>query len=120
MLKVLLPVTAFAILCTACPPAAQTQNVKRTPVETAPIAKVEPKPSEGGSVAIKQDDAKGPEAPSSPIYFEFDSDELTPSSQDTLKQMAAFLGSRGDASLTIEGHCDETGSTEYKIGRAHV
>lgn len=69
-----------------------------------------PRPaSNGGSVSA------GPEAPSSPIYFGFDSDQLTPESQQTLRQMAEYLKAHPGAALTVEGHCDETGSSEYNL-----
>lgn len=63
----------------------------------------------GGSVSA------GPQAPSSPIYFAFDSDALTSESQSVLRQMAEYLRARPEAGLTIEGHCDETGSNEYNL-----
>ena|SRR5688572_12412053 len=74
-------------------------------------------------VAPKLDDAVkppvsvsvGPQAPSSPIYFEFDSDQLTDDSQKTLQQMAEYLKANPGAQLTIEGHCDELGSGEYNL-----
>lgn len=77
------------------------------PVAAAPAPKAPV--SEGGSVSA------GPEAPSSPIYFAFDSDQLTPESQVTLKQMADYLRANPTAVLTVEGHCDETGSSEYNL-----
>jgi len=63
-------------------------------------------------VSVKVD---GPSAPSAPIYFAFDSDQLTDESQGVLKQMAAFLAANPGAKLTIEGHCDESGSNEYNL-----
>lgn len=91
----------------------QKPVVKSKPAVTAPAPKVAeaPKPatSHGGSVSA------GPEAPSSPIYFGFDSDQLTPDSQQTLRQMADYLKAHPEAVLTVEGHCDETGSSEYNL-----
>jgi peptidoglycan-associated lipoprotein len=87
---------------------------KTTLPKTEPkVAAVTPAPaaptSPGGSVSA------GPEAPSSPIYFEFDSDQLTDQSQVILKQMADYLKAHPAAALTVEGHCDETGSSEYNL-----
>ena len=78
---------------------------------TAPALKLAeaPKGSVGGSVSA------GPSAPATPIYFAFDSDQLTEESQGALKQMAAYLQATPTATLTIEGHCDETGSAEYNL-----
>ncbi len=83
------------------------------PKSEAKVAATAPAPaapaSPGGSVSA------GPEAPSSPIYFALDSDELTPDSQVTLKQMAEYLLATPKALLTVEGHCDESGSSEYNL-----
>lgn len=75
----------------------------------APAVAAAPAPSAGGSVSA------GPTAPTLPIYFDFDSDQLTPASQESLKQMAAYLAANPAAVLTIEGHCDDTGSSEYNL-----
>lgn len=79
--------------------------------EPRPVAAAAPAApaSAGGSVSA------GPEAPSSPIYFAFDSDELTSDSQVTLRQMASYLAANPKAALTVEGHCDESGSSEYNL-----
>ncbi len=49
------------------------------------------------------------------IYFAFDQSSLTSDAQAILQQKAQWLQSRPDVSVTIEGHCDERGTTEYNI-----
>ena len=49
------------------------------------------------------------------IYFEFDKSTLTPAAQDNLLQKAEWLRENPDASVTIEGHCDERGTNEYNL-----
>ena len=49
------------------------------------------------------------------IYFEFDKSTLTPSAQDNLMKKAEWLRSNPDATVTIEGHCDERGTNEYNL-----
>ena len=49
------------------------------------------------------------------IYFEFDSYVLTPLAQDVLMAKAEWLRANLDASVTIEGHCDERGTNEYNL-----
>jgi len=51
-----------------------------------------------------------------PIYFEFDSTDLSTTARDTLAQLHAWMTAHPKAALTIEGHCDEQGTTEYNIG----
>lgn len=67
-------------------------------------------PNPGGKVSIVD-----LAAPSSPIYFGFDSDQLTSQGQTVLQQMAEYLRAHPKAMLTVEGHCDETGSAEYNL-----
>ena len=49
------------------------------------------------------------------IYFEFDSYNVRPDDIPVLKDLAAWLNANQAATLTVEGHCDERGSTEYNL-----
>ena len=49
------------------------------------------------------------------IYFEFDKSTLTPAAQDNLLRKAEWLRENSDATVTIEGHCDERGTNEYNL-----
>jgi peptidoglycan-associated lipoprotein len=49
------------------------------------------------------------------IYFDYDSYQLTPANQPTLQADVAFLKSHPNLRFTVEGHCDERGSTEYNL-----
>jgi len=49
------------------------------------------------------------------IYFAFDKSTLTPAAQDNLLQKAEWLRQNPDATVTIEGHCDERGTAEYNL-----
>ncbi len=51
-----------------------------------------------------------------PVYFEFDSSDLTQATRDTLARLHDWLAAHPKTTLTIEGHCDEQGTTEYNIG----
>jgi peptidoglycan-associated lipoprotein len=109
----LVPIVLIAGLpLAACSGSQQAKKPDRLATKapvTAPKVADKAPISEGGSVNA------GPDAPNSPIYFAFDSDELTDESLQTLKQMAAYLKANPQAKLTIEGHCDETGSSEYNL-----
>ena len=58
------------------------------------------------------------------IHFEFDSIRLTPQAQEILTKKAEWLKSNPNATITIEGHCDERGTNEYNLalgdGRARA
>lgn len=49
------------------------------------------------------------------IYFEFDKSTLTPAAQDNLLRKAEWLRENPDATVTIEGHCDDRGTNEYNL-----
>lgn len=49
------------------------------------------------------------------ILFAYDSAELTPDARMLLKEKAEWLVSHPYAAVTIEGHCDERGTTEYNL-----
>jgi peptidoglycan-associated lipoprotein len=49
------------------------------------------------------------------IYFDYDSYELRSGDQSTLQANVAFLKSHPNFRFTVEGHCDERGSTEYNL-----
>ncbi len=49
-------------------------------------------------------------------FFDFDKSELRQDARDALTKDAEFLRSYPQAHISIEGHCDERGSTEYNLG----
>ena len=48
-------------------------------------------------------------------YFDYDSAEIRPDARQNLAKTADFLKNYPQARVTIEGHCDERGSTEYNL-----
>jgi len=48
-------------------------------------------------------------------YFDYDSAELRADTRQALQRTADFLKNYPQARVTIEGHCDERGSTEYNL-----
>lgn len=49
------------------------------------------------------------------VLFDFDSSVLTPTARDCLTRKAQWLKENPNVSVTIEGHCDERGSTQYNL-----
>jgi peptidoglycan-associated lipoprotein len=49
-------------------------------------------------------------------YFDFDKADIRPDARDALAKTAEFLRNYPSVRVTIEGHCDERGSTEYNLG----
>ena len=58
------------------------------------------------------------------IYFDYDKYDIRPDQLGTAQRAAQFLKAHPEIRFTIEGHCDERGSTEYNIAlgdnRAHA
>ncbi|MGH9715672.1 MAG: peptidoglycan-associated lipoprotein Pal [Candidatus Acidiferrales bacterium] len=49
-------------------------------------------------------------------FFNFDKSELRQDARNALTKDAEFLRSYPQARISVEGHCDERGSTEYNLG----
>ncbi len=49
-------------------------------------------------------------------FFDFNKSDIRPDARDALSRTAEFLRSYPQIRVTIEGHCDERGSTEYNLG----
>jgi peptidoglycan-associated lipoprotein len=49
-------------------------------------------------------------------YFDYDKADIRPDAREALSKTADFLKSYPRFKVTIEGHCDERGSTEYNLG----
>lgn len=50
-----------------------------------------------------------------PVYFTFDSVELSVATRGVLERLHHWLVAHPTATLLVEGHCDEQGTTEYNI-----
>ena len=49
-------------------------------------------------------------------YFDYDKADIRSDSREALAQTAEYLKANPSIRVTIEGHCDERGSTEYNLG----
>ncbi len=49
------------------------------------------------------------------IYFDYDKYDIRGDAQPTLQTSAAWLKAHAEVKVTVEGHCDERGSTEYNL-----
>jgi peptidoglycan-associated lipoprotein len=73
----------------------------------APMAEKAPTPAAppAASAMVMQED----------IYFDFDKSTLKPAAQENLTKKAAWLRANPNATVTIEGNCDERGTAEYNL-----
>jgi peptidoglycan-associated lipoprotein len=49
------------------------------------------------------------------VYFEYDKSTIRGDQQSSVQADAQFLNQHSGINITIEGHCDERGSTEYNL-----
>jgi peptidoglycan-associated lipoprotein len=49
------------------------------------------------------------------VFFDTDEFSIRPDQLSTIKNDADFLRQHPEMSIVVEGHCDETGSTEYNL-----
>lgn len=49
------------------------------------------------------------------VYFAYDDSSLSSEAQSILQRKALWLRNNPEASVLIEGHCDERGTTEYNL-----
>ena len=49
------------------------------------------------------------------IFFDYDKYDIRPDQQGAIQSNAQFLAQHSNVNFTIEGHCDERGSTEYNL-----
>lgn len=49
------------------------------------------------------------------LYYDFDSAVLAPMSQEVLQRKAEWMNENMDATVIIEGHCDERGTGAYNL-----
>jgi peptidoglycan-associated lipoprotein len=54
-------------------------------------------------------------SPLADVHFPYDSSSLTEAARATLEKHALWLQGRRDVRVTIEGHCDKRGTTEYNL-----
>jgi len=63
----------------------------------------------------KPDDGMLVHAVTDRVFFDYDSAELRSDAQATLGEIGAWLMAHPDATVRIEGHCDERGTREYNL-----
>jgi peptidoglycan-associated lipoprotein len=104
---------------TAPPPPPTSTSTTRPPAPPTPVAEPtfvppEPIPDERISSSTSLDQLNK-NSPLQPVYFEYDSSEISPAGRTVLDENAAILRKNSTWMVTIEGHCDERGTAEYNL-----
>src|SRR3989338_6313627 len=50
------------------------------------------------------------------VFFDFDIYDIKPEYRDVIQKQAEFIKAHENDVVTVEGNCDERGSTEYNLG----
>lgn len=87
-------------------PTTETIKVAEDEPEAAPEAAPEPVAEAAPAPGVDLNNV---------IYFEFDSSQLDDASREALNQNAEWLREDSSRELTIEGHTDEVGTSEYNL-----
>jgi peptidoglycan-associated lipoprotein len=106
------------VLRPAPPPAAAAANPTRPPAPPEPVAEptvVPPEPMRDDAIASASLDDLNKNSPLKPVFFEYDSAELSADAQKALTENATTLKRYTSWAVTIEGHCDERGTAEYNL-----
>jgi peptidoglycan-associated lipoprotein len=99
------------------PPGAETGARPATPPEPVSeptVVPPEPVLDEAGLDAKSLDDLNR-DSPLQPVFYGYDSTELSAEAQATLSRNAEVLKRFANWMITIEGHCDERGTAEYNL-----
>lgn len=104
------------------PPPAATgtgPGVSRPPTPPEPVPEPTTVPADptvtSGDMTSRSIDDINKQSPFQPVYFDYDSEEISGQGQAALQNNAQLLKQYGTWVVTIEGHCDERGTPEYNL-----
>ena len=100
------PATSTTYTITASGPGGNADATVRIAVNTPPPVAEAPKTSSLDELFLQE---------VADAYFDYDSAELRPDARQAIQKDAAFFKQYPTMRITIEGHCDERGSTEYNL-----
>ncbi|MDD5559400.1 peptidoglycan-associated lipoprotein Pal [Candidatus Methylomirabilis sp.] len=81
--------------------------------EVKPAAPIQEPPAAGAPSA--QQPMAGKESPLKDIFFDFDKSAIRKDAQPRLNEDLQWLNANPTERITIEGHCDERGTSEYNL-----
>ncbi len=94
-------------------------SVAETPAATQKVPTSTPsKPVQGSSLEAHQEGTLGKDASAGPlrdVNFDFDRSDLSPDAREILKSHATWLKTNPQATVEVEGHCDDRGTNEYNL-----
>ena len=87
----------------------QTEQIQEGP----DVRPIQNEGASGSDISGGADFGEG--GPLTDIHFELDSAQLSDAARATLEKHALWLQGQRASTVTVEGHCDERGTTEYNL-----
>lgn len=106
----LVATSLFASFLLGCPPKAVVKPTADEKPKEAAVAEQPRAPAQDVAPAAEPE-----ELGASPIYYAFDSAQLTEGARQTLQGLGERLGRHPQVPLTIQGNTCELGTTEYNL-----
>jgi peptidoglycan-associated lipoprotein len=100
------------------PPASTNADPRRPPAPPEPVSEptiVPPEPVREDRISSASLDDLNRSSPLKPIFFDYDSADISADAQAVLTENAGILKRYATWAVTIEGHCDERGTAEYNL-----
>jgi peptidoglycan-associated lipoprotein len=99
------------------PPAATPAPPAPPPPPAPPAAAPAPRPlTEEEIFARKSVDQLNSERPLDDVFFDLDKSDIRDDGRSALQRNADWLKKWPSTQITVEGHCDSRGSSEYNLG----
>jgi len=118
LLAVLVAGLFFTVSCAKKEVVSDAGTVKQAPAtppdDAAARAKADAEAKAAAAAAAKIAAARK-QFENEDIHFDYDKSDLTAAAKTLLKDKAAWLTANASAAVTVEGHCDERGTTEYNL-----
>ena len=93
-------------------PPSTADTTEEDPIESPPVP---PDPEPDYKVDDGELKYRGGPPISRTFYFDYDRAVVMPADLSVLEKHAAYLNENRDASVVLEGHCDERGTREYNL-----
>jgi peptidoglycan-associated lipoprotein len=100
------------------PPSSTNADPRRPPAPPEPVSEptiVPPEPVREDRISSASLDDLNRSSPLKPIFFDYDSADVSSDGQAVLTENASILKRYTTWAVTIEGHCDERGTAEYNL-----
>ena len=97
------------------PPGGGRAGGAETRVTPLPVPRESTLPPPGSAGATTAATGGGGNGPLQDVFFDYDAATLTDEARRALAEDAAWLKGNAQARITVEGHCDERGTSEYNL-----